>query len=156
MEKIVSIILIVAIMALAIWSLVRSYTKPLVPPRRENGAVNVLMGDVFDMSMPDTKVLYMIAMLNELHIGDPGLNLMQQLIAVKPQYKKGILSLRYLMKRKGLVLAETSDEPHELVGDFNSDMSNDEFAEKLSKAYEKAPKAVSYLRRVIKKQDFDE
>ena len=123
---------------------------------QEADDVNVLMGDVFDMSMPDTKVLYMIAMLNELHIGDPGLNLMQQLIAVKPQYKKGVLSLRYLMKRKGLVLAETSDEPHELVGDFNSDMSNDEFAEKLSKAYEKAPKAVSYLRRVIKKQEFDE
>ena len=123
---------------------------------QEADAVNVLMGDVFDMSTPDTKVLYMIAMLNELHIGDPGLNLMQQLIAVKPQYQKGILSLRYLMKRKGLVLTETSDEPHELVSDFNSDMSDEDFAEKLSKASEKAPKAVSYLRRVIKKQEFDE
>ena len=123
---------------------------------QEADAVNVLMGDVFDMSTPDTKVLYMIAMLNELHIGDPGLNLMQQMIAVKPQYQKGILSLRYLMKRKGLVLTETSDEPHELVSDFNSDMSDEDFAEKLSKAYEKAPKAVSYLRRVIKKQEFDE
>ena len=36
----------------------------------EADAVNVLMGDVFDMSTPDCKVLYMIAMLNELHIGD--------------------------------------------------------------------------------------
>ena len=123
---------------------------------QEADAVNVLMGDVFDMSTPDTKVLYMIAMLNELHIGDPGLNLMQQMIAVKPQYQKGILSLRYLMKRKGLVLTETSDEPHELVSDFNSDMSDEDFAKKLSTAYEKAPKAVSYLRRVIKKQEFAE
>jgi hypothetical protein len=123
---------------------------------QEADAVNVLMGDVFDMSTPDTKVLYMIAMLNELHIGDPGLNLMQQLIAVKPQYKKGILSLRDLMKRKGLALIETSDESHELVNDFNSDMSDDAFAEKLSVAYEKAPKAVAHLRRVIKKQEFVE
>ena len=74
----------------------------------EADAVNVLMGDVFDMSTPDTKVLYMIAMLNELHIGDPGLNLMQQLIKARPNYDKGILSLRYLMKRKGLVLVKTS------------------------------------------------
>ena len=54
MEKIVSIILIVAIMALAIWSLVRSYTKPLVPPRRENGAVaDEERDEVFEM--PDEK-----------------------------------------------------------------------------------------------------
>lgn len=54
MEKIVSIILIVAIMALAIWSLVRSYTKPLVPPRRENGAVaDEEMDKVVEM--PDEK-----------------------------------------------------------------------------------------------------
>lgn len=69
-------------------------------------AVNVLMGDVFDMSTPDAKVLYSIAMLNELHIGDPGLNLMQELIKAKPKYDKGILSLRMLMKRKGLMLVK--------------------------------------------------
>lgn len=50
----------------------------------EADAVNVMMGDVFDMSTPDCKVLYMIAMLNELHIGDNGLNLMQELIKTKP------------------------------------------------------------------------
>ena len=60
------------------------------------------------------------------------------------------------MKRKGLALIDTSDESHELVNDFNSDMGNDEFSAKLSMAYEKAPKAVAYLRRVIKKQEFVE
>lgn len=122
----------------------------------EADAVNVLMGDVFDMSTPDTKVLYMIAMLNELHIGDPGLNLMQQLIKARPKYDKGILSLRYLMKRKGLVLVKTTDEPRELVDDFNSDITDDEFAQKLVTAREKAPKAVEYLLRLIKKQVFSE
>ena len=121
----------------------------------EADAVNVLMGDVFDMAMPDAKVLYSIAMLNELHIGDLGLNLMQHMIAVRPKYNKGILSLRQLMKRKGLVLVKTSDDPRELVDDFNSDMSEEEFAQKLVTAREKAPKAIEYLLRLIKKQEFE-
>ena len=121
----------------------------------EADAVNVLMGDVFDMSTPDAKVLYSIAMLNELHIGDPGLNLMQELIKAKPKYDKGILSLRQLMKQKGLGLVKKSDEPRELVDDFNSDMPEEDFAQKLQTAREKAPKAVDYLLRLIKKQEFD-
>lgn len=120
----------------------------------EADAVNVLMGDVFDMAMPDAKVLYSIAMLNELHIGDPGLNLMQHLIAVKPKYDKAILSLRYLMQRKDRMLVKTSDAPRELVDDFNSNISEEEFAQKLITAREKAPKAVEYLLRLIKKQVF--
>ena len=122
----------------------------------EADAVNVLMGDVFDMAMPDAKVLYSIAMLNELHIGDPGLNLMQQLIAVKPKFDKGILSLRFLMKRKGLVLVKTSNDPRELVDDFNSDITDEEFAHQLKTAREKAPKAVEYLLRLIRKQEFND
>jgi len=121
----------------------------------EADAVNVLMGDVFDMSTPDAKVLYMIAMLNEMHIGDPGLNLMQELIKARPKYDKGILSLRFLMKRKGLSLVKISDNPRELVDDFNSDMPEPEFAQKLQTTREKAPKAVEYLLRLIKKQVFD-
>ena len=120
----------------------------------EADAVNVLMGDVFDMSTPDTKVLYMIAMLNELHIGDNGLNLMQELIKARPKYNKGILSLRYLMKRKGLSLMKTSDDSRELVDDFNSDISEEECAQKLVTAREKAPNAVEYLLRLIKNQVF--
>lgn len=119
-------------------------------------AVNVLMGDVFDMSTPDTKVLYMIAMLNELYIGDNGLNLMQELIKAKPKYDKAILSLRFLMKRKGLVLVKTSNDPRELVDDFNSDITDEEFAHELKTAREKAPKAVEYLLRLIKKQEFND
>ena len=122
---------------------------------QEADAVNVLMGDVFDMSTPDAKVLYSIAMLNELHIGDPGLNLMQELIKTRPKYNKGILSLRNLMKRKGLVLVKTSDDPRELVDDFNSDMPEEEFSQKLVTAREKAPKAVEYLLRLIRKQVFE-
>ena len=118
--------------------------------------INSIMGDSFDMSTPDAKVLYMVAMLNETHIGEPGLNLMQELIKAKPKYDKGILALRYLMKRKGLHLIKTSDEPHELVDDFNSDVTNEEYAEKLVEARAKAPKAIEHLLRLIKRQKFEE
>ena len=121
----------------------------------EADAVNVLMGDVLDMSTPDAKVLYMIAMLNELHIGDPGLNLMKELIKARPKYNKGILSLHFLMKRKRLALVKSTNEPRELVDDFNSDITEGEFAGKLATAREKAPKAVEYLLRLIKKQVFE-
>ena len=122
---------------------------------QEADAVNVLMGDVFDMSTPDAKVLYMIAMLNELYIGDNGLNLMQELIKAKPKYDKGILSLRYLMKRKGLELMKKSDMSCELVDDFNSDVTEEEYAQILRTARKKAPKAVECLLRLIKKQEYD-
>ena len=133
---------------------VKSRCLAMMERYQEADAVNVLMGDVFDMSTPDCKVLYMIGMLNELHIGDPGLNLMQELIKARPKYDKGILSLRYLMKRKGMMLVKTSNDPRELVDEFNSDMPEEEFAQMLGTAREKAPKAVEYLLRLIKKQEF--
>jgi hypothetical protein len=60
------------------------------------------------------------------------------------------------MKRKGLVLVKSSDDPRELVDDFNSDITEEEFAQKLATAREKAPKAVEYLLRLIKKQVFSD
>jgi hypothetical protein len=47
-----------------------------------------------------------------------------------------------------------SDEPRELVDDFNSDMPDSEFAQKLRTAREKAPKAVDYLLRLVRRQEF--
>ena len=54
-----------------------------------------------------------------------------------------------------MTLVKKSDEPRELVDDFNSDMSEEEFSQKLVTAREKAPKAVEYLLRLIKKQEFE-
>ena len=133
---------------------VKSRSLAMLKRYEEADAVNVQMGNVLEMATPDAKVLYSIAMLNELHIGDPGLELIQHLVGVKPKYNKCILSLRRLMKRKGLILVYTSSEPRELVEDFNSEITEEEFAKKLIVAHKEAPKAVDYLRRVIKQQEF--
>jgi hypothetical protein len=82
---------------------------------------NCQLANVFEMATPDAKVLFMIAILNEMHIGDPGLDLMRKLVEARPKYDLGILALRTLMQRHGLQLDKLSDNNCELVDLFNSD-----------------------------------
>lgn len=116
----------------------------------EADETNCQLANVFEMATPDAKVLFMIAMLNEMHIGDPGLDLMRKLVVIRPKYDKGILALRMLMQRGGLKLTELSDSPCELITEFNSGMSDNEFMERLRLCRKKAPKSVSMLLRQIK------
>ena len=133
---------------------VKSRALAMLERYPEADLVNVLMGDVFDMATPDAKVLYMIAMLNEMHIGDPGLDLMRKLVEAKPKYDRGINALRMLMKCHGIML--DSPKESELIEAFNSDISEDEFDVLLKECRTNAPKAVTYLIQRIKKQDFNE
>ena len=120
----------------------------------EADEVNGVMGDEIDLSTPDAKILYMIAMLNELYIGYPGLGLMRRLVEAKPKYDRGILSMRMLMKRHNILLESPNES--ELVEAFNSDIEDVEFASKLKENRENAPKSVAHLIQRIKKQEFNE
>ena len=120
---------------------------------QEADKVNEQLADFFDVSIPDPKVLLMIAMVNELYVNLPGLEMIQMLVDAKPQYDKGILALRLLMQKHGIIL--DSPEESELIDAFNSEMSEEEFALFLKECRSKAPKALSYLIRRIKKQEFN-
>jgi tetratricopeptide (TPR) repeat protein len=133
---------------------VKSRALAMLGKHKEADEINVLIGDTFDMATPDAKVLYMIAMLNEMHIGDPGLELMGRLVEAKPKYDKGIHTMRMLMRRHGIML--DSPQESELVDAFNSDMDEKEFDALLKECRSKAPKAVSYLIQRIRKQDLNE
>jgi len=133
---------------------VKSRALAMLERYTDADAVNVQMGDVFDMATPDAKVLYMIAMLNEMHIGDPGLDLMRKLVEAKPKYDKGIHALRLLMKRHNIMLDFPKES--ELIEAFNSDLSDEDFDAQLKECRSKAPKSVSYLIQRIKKQEFNE
>ncbi|MEE0689713.1 MAG: AAA family ATPase, partial [Bacteroidaceae bacterium] len=122
---------------------VKSRALAMLGRYKEADEVNVLIGDTFDMATPDAKVLYMIAMLNEMHIGDPGLELMGRLVEAKPKYDKGIHAMRMLMRRHSIML--DSPQESELVDAFNSDMDEKAFDALLKECRNKAPKAVSYL-----------
>lgn len=91
----------------------------------------------------------MVAMLNELHVGDPGMSLMRKLIEIRPKYDRALRAMRLLMKRHNKVLGSTKE--CELVEAFNSDMSEAEFDVQLKECRAKAPKSVNSLIQAIKK-----
>ncbi len=121
---------------------------------KEADEVYEQIGEYFEISTPDAKVLYTIAMLNELHTSDPGLDFMRKLVEVRPKYDKGIHAMRMLMKRKGKVLDSPTES--ELVEAFNSDMSEQEFDSILKECRSEAPRSVAHLVQRIRKQTFDE
>lgn len=112
--------------------------------------INSMLAEGFVMATPDAKILYMIGMVNEFYIGDPGIDLMKKVVEIHPKYNNGILALRTLMQRKGLKLTESSDSPCELVIDFNSEISSEEFLGKLKICREEAPKSIVLLQKRIK------
>lgn len=122
---------------------------------KEADETNSQLADVLEMATPDAKVLFMIAMLNEMHISVSGLNIMRKLVEARPKYDLGILAFRTLMQKHGLQLDKLSDSNCELVDLFNSDATEEEFLEQLKTCREKAPKAIVYLILRIKLQKFD-
>lgn len=117
---------------------------------KEADAVNGMLAETFEMATPDAKTLFMIAMVNELYVGDPGLEIMKTLLEVRPKYDNGIVALRTLMQRNGKRLTESSDSPCELVIDFNSEMSSNEFMAKLKECRKETPNAIHTLIQRIK------
>lgn len=126
-------------------------SRALVKLGRYNEAdkVNDLLGELFDMAMPDAKTLYMVAMVNELYVDDPGIGLMKKLVELRPKYDKAIIAIRTLMLRKGLKIAEKNGTTCELVAAFNSEISQEEFAAKLKASRNNAPQSVQLLLRRI-------
>jgi len=120
----------------------------------EADTISSQLAERFQMDTPDAKVLYMVAVINELYTKNPGIHLMQKLIEIRPKYDNGIVQLRFLMRRKNLKLDKLSDSTCELIEDFNSDISPEEFMKKLKTARECAPKAITMLQRRIKSMNF--
>lgn len=116
----------------------------------EADEVNAEIAESFDMDMPDMKALYMMAYLNEMYIGDPGIQMMCTLVKERPKYIHGILTLRKLMKRKNMVLGAAGDEVSGLVGAFDSGMPSEDFCCELKRARSTAVSEYNDLVRKIK------
>lgn len=110
--------------------------------------VNGKLLTYFDYDAPDAKMLYTVAMINELHTSDPGIEFMKTLVKIKPKYDNGILAMRILLKRRNITLK--SNEECELVEAFNSDMSEAEFDAKLKQSRQTDNVATRILVNCIK------
>ena len=135
----------------ALFIKVRALTK--LERLDEADDANVALADYFDLSSPDAKVLYEIAMLND-RIGDPCLDYMRRLVDIRPKYDRGILSMRRLLKKAGISVEGDTEKENELLDAFNSDQSDDKFAALLKRARKEAVKSVSDLASHIREMDF--
>lgn len=99
--------------------------------------------------MEDGKVLYAAAVFNENHSQDPSLPIARQLVKVRPMYDKGILLMRSLMRKNGILLEAEDDNA--LVGAFNSEADDAEFGAMLRENRSQSPQLVADLVRRIKK-----
>lgn len=117
----------------------------------EADGVNSIIGEKFEFSTPDLKILYMIAVINELYIGDPGIELLSRLVKESPNYKKAVLTLRMLMKRKGEMFEPVEEDNAELINAFDSELSDEEFAAMLEECKKDNKDAYRHLIRRIKK-----
>lgn len=121
----------------------------------EADKVNVTLADFFDMSTPDAKVLYEIAMLND-RIGDPCLDYMKSLVDIRPKYDRGIIAMRNLLSHADIKVETDPDKENELVDAFNSDMSDEDFEQKLKMARKDAAKSVIDLVNRIRRMSFNQ
>lgn len=118
----------------------------------EADEVNATLAENFDMSAPDLKALYMIALLNDLYINEPGIELMCLLIEKCPKYNNGILTLRAMMKRRSKKLElPMNSENSALVQAFNSELDDVSFLELLKKSRKEDKEGVLFLLHQIKK-----
>lgn len=120
---------------------------------QEADLANIRLANLFDQNKPDAKVIYMIAMLNEMHIGDPGIELMRGLVAAKPKYDPAILAFRSIMKKRNLLLAQPEDESVPLIDDFNANTDNEVFAAQLKECRAQDGRAVKILCEQIECSD---
>lgn len=117
---------------------------------QDTDLANIRLAKLFDPNKPDAKVIYMIAMLNEMHIGDPGIEFMRELVATKPKYDPALLAFRSIMKKRNLLLAQPEEDFIPLIDMFNADTANEAFAAQLKECREKDGRAVRILREQIK------
>lgn len=118
---------------------------------KEADAINCQLVKFYDPNSPDVKILYMVAMLNELYLEDPGLNIMRKVVELRPEYNTGIVSLRILMQEHHIPL-QMPEEECGLIEKFNSSMGDEDFLVCLRHERHDNPKGIKTLLACIKKQ----
>lgn len=132
---------------------VKSRCLELLGRYEEADAMNVQMAEQVNLETLDAKVLYAMAMLNEYHIGDPSLPIMQQLVAARPKYINGVVKMRALMQRHGYQIE--GNEEDDVISLFNSNLDDDEFAVRIVEERDGSAKSYALMIRKLKIMNFE-
>lgn len=98
----------------------------------------------------DFKTAYALALHNELGVGDPGLNIMQQVVVKHLKYRMGLIRFRELLRRKERKLKMADEITNALAVAFNSDMGDDEFADSVIECT--SPSVLKEFKDILRKQ----
>lgn len=79
----------------------------------------------------DAKTYFQVGVHNESFTNDPGINLMQYVVVLKPYYDHALIVMREAMKKKDMLLKMNPDDCNALAVAFNSKITSQQFADAL-------------------------
>ena len=120
---------------------------------KEADRVHERLAGFYEASSPDVKILFAVAVLNEVHIGDPGMDIMRKVVTLRPTYDLAIQTLRIMMQSHHVAL-DTPEEDCPLANLFNSDMDDKRFLHELKERRTTKPGEVKALLKCIRGQKF--
>ena len=134
---------------------VKSRCLSLLGRWKEADELNSQIIEILDGKL-DLKTYYYVALLNELHCGDPGLGILQALLKDHTDYLPIMESIRTIMQLRGITLSYGKEEEQTpaLIQCFNSSASNEEFMLQLTETKEQHPEEYEVLVDTILKQTF--
>jgi hypothetical protein len=134
---------------------VKSRCLSLLGRWKEADELNSQIIEMLDGKL-DLKTYYYVALLNELHCGDPGLGILQALLKDHADYLPIMESIRTIMQLRGITLSHVKEEEQTpaLIQCFNSSASKEEFMLQLTEAKEQHPEEYEVLVDTILKQTF--
>ena len=109
---------------------IKARALTLLGKYKEADEVNIDLVKALDGEF-DAKTYYEVALLNEIQLEDPGLEIMQSVVSNRPEYEISILKLRFLIKKNGIVLNVPDDNENELITLYNSDIPDEELKNRL-------------------------
>lgn len=118
---------------------------------READRVNVELVNLLDGSF-DAKSYYEIACLNVEQLGDPGTDIICQVVRYRSNYLPAIRAARLLMQRQGHRIHMKKDQTNPLVDAFNSAIDTDTFIAQLEETKQKVPDTYQTFIAILSRQ----
>lgn len=126
---------------------IKSRCLTLLERFQEADNVHEQLCEYFDADSPDAKMLYNIALVNELYTHDPGVGLMQALLKAHPRYRPAVKAMHIFLHRRGIELT-SEEECQKFVKLFNSELDEEKFMKSLENIDLPFPQITALLSKI--------